>query len=222
MLRGAISMTIYTHYLYWIHLPEHTDYTKEGYIGVTNNPIRRLNEHRNASKNRNDKNPYFGRILNKYKDTVIQTILISDTEENCYKQEELLRPKKNIGWNANKGGNKPPSKLGWKPNEATLKKRSASLKRIPRNEIWKKNLLEAKQGAKNGMYGKKIPCSETRALSISQSRKTTLDKYRLMSQEEFSIWVKSQNLHRKDGAVNSNVTRAILARSENPKDYYKN
>jgi hypothetical protein len=163
-------MTIYTHHLYWIHLPEHTDCTKEGYIGVSNNPNKRFYEHKNASKNRNDKNPYFGRVLNKYKDKIKQTILLTDTEENCYKQEEILRPAKNIGWNANKGGIKPPSKLGWKPSETTLKKRSESLKGVPRNDNWNKNLSESKKGNKNGMYGKKIPCSRTKKIQIIRTK----------------------------------------------------
>lgn len=134
--------------------------------GVSNNPKKRLYEHKNTSKKRNDKNPYLGRVLNKYKDEIIQTILLADTEDNCYKQEEILRPHKNIGWNINKGGTKPPSKLGWKPSEETLRKRSTSLKGIPRTDAWKKRLSDAKKGEGNGMYGKKIPCTDERKLSI--------------------------------------------------------
>jgi hypothetical protein len=174
-------MNIYTHYLYWIHLPEHTDCKTEGYIGVSNNPKKRFYDHNNASKNRNDKNPHFGRVLKKHKDKIIQTILLNDTEENCYKQEEILRPEKNIGWNANKGGIKPPSKLGWKPSEETLRKRSASLKGIPRDEIWRKNLSEAKTGNKNGMYGKKVPCSRLRKIQIIKTKsKDRLDDIKLV------------------------------------------
>lgn len=173
-------MTIYTHCVYWIHLPEHTDCTKEGYIGVSNNPSRRLYEHYCDSKNHNKKNPYFGRILNKYKDKIVQTILLIDTEENCYEQEELLRPEKNIGWNANKGGTKPPSKLGWTPSEKTLAKRSESLKGITRHDVWKKNLSEYKKGKKNGMYGKKIPCSRLRKIEIIRSK--SLDRVEYIRQ----------------------------------------
>jgi len=213
-------MTIYTHSLYWIHFLDHTDPYTEGYIGVSKDPGTRLYQHFNTSEKRNDKNPYFGRILNKHKEKIIQTILFVGTEKACYDLEEAMRPDINIGWNANRGGTCPPSKLGWKPKEETLRKRSNSLKGIPRTEEWNKKISIANSGENNGMYGKKMPCSKERALKISQARKNTLEKYRLMTHNEFLTWFNSQRLYRKDGIVNSNVTRAILARNENPDDYY--
>lgn len=163
-------MDIYTHLVYWIHLPEHTDVAKEGYVGVTNDLQRRLHEHINSSSKTIDKNPYFTRSLRKHKPRIIQTILLVDTENNCYKYEEALRPYKNIGWNANKGGNKPPSRMGWSPNQKTREKRSVSLKGIPRNNEWKKNLSESKKGSKNGMYGKKNPCSHDRRIQTIRTK----------------------------------------------------
>ena len=148
-------MTIYTHFLYWIHLPHQTDITTEGYVGVSNNPKRRFSEHKNVSPNKNEGNKFFNNILNKYSSELLQTLIFQGTEKMCYTLEEELRPKKNIGWNANKGGSKPPSKKDWKPSKTTLEKRSTSLKGIPRNEVWCKNLSDAKLGTKNGMYGKK-------------------------------------------------------------------
>ena len=163
-------MTIYTHSVYWIHLPEHKNIFTQGYIGVSNDPIRRMLEHRNTFKLKNDKNPLFSRMLNKYSGIIIQTIIFTGTEEACYIFEENLRPKKNIGWNVNKGGNKPPSKLGWKPSKSTLEKRSKSLSGIKRNESWCKNLSDAKIGAKNGMFGVKKPCSFERKIAIIKTK----------------------------------------------------
>lgn len=55
---------------------------------------------------------------------------------------------------------------------------------------------------------------------ISSSRKMTNAKYKLMSSEEFTIWVNSQKLFMKDGRKNGNVTRAIVARNEQIEKYY--
>ncbi len=171
MLKGAISMTIYTHFVYWIHLPEHTDYNSEGYIGVSNNPKRRFNEHIKGSENpeKNKKNPFLSRVIQKHKERIMMTILVNDTKESCYKLEEQHRPVKNIGWNNNKGGDCPPSKLGWKPSQENLEKRSRSLKGIVRTQQWKNNLSLSKRGEKNWMFGKELPCSDERKISIIQS-----------------------------------------------------
>lgn len=163
-------MNIYTHSVYWIHLPHNTDINSEGYVGVSNNIKRRFSEHLNDSKKRNDKNPFFSRVLQKYKYEIIQTIIFQGTEEGCYLLEELLRPIKNIGWNANKGGMRPPSKLGWTPSAKTLEKRSKGLKGIVRTAEWCNNLSVAKQGKKNGMFGKKMVCSDERKISIIKSK----------------------------------------------------
>jgi len=144
------AMAIYS--VYWLHLPNQLDVKTQGYVGVSNNPKRRLSEHKLASKNGNNQNPYLGRILNKYE--VLQTVIFQGTEAECYSQEELLRPKKNIGWNANRGGITPPSKKGWTPSKETLEKRSKSLKGMPRTDEWCKNLSESKKEKKNGMYGR--------------------------------------------------------------------
>lgn len=170
ILKGSTSMTIYTHTVYWIHLPNHTDINSEGYVGVSNNPRRRFLEHLNDSKVRNDKNPFFGRVLKKHEHEITQTIIFQGTEEGCYSLEELLRPNKNIGWNANKGGSKPPSKNGWKPSESTKEKWSQAFKGRVMSSSWKKNLSLSKKGTKNGMFGQTKACSIERKISIIKSK----------------------------------------------------
>ena len=163
-------MNIYTHSVYWIHLPHNTDINSEGYVGVSNNIKRRFSEHLNDSKKRNDKNPFFSRVLQKHKYEIIQTIIFQGTEEGCYLLEELLRPIKNIGWNANKGGMRPPSKLGWIPTNKTKEKWSRAFKGRIMSSSWKENLSFSKKGKKNGMFGKKMVCSDERKISIIKSK----------------------------------------------------
>lgn len=115
-LQGIISMSIYSDrtYVYWLHLPEHNNMRIQGYIGVSNNPKQRLWEHLNDVRTNNHCNPYLSRVINKYFDQLIQTIVFEGEKAVCYAYEEELRPTKNIGWNSNKGGAHPPSALGRK------------------------------------------------------------------------------------------------------------
>jgi uncharacterized membrane protein YfhO len=199
-------MAIYS--VYWLHLPNQLDIKTQGYVGVSNNPKRRLSEHKLASKNGNNQNPYLGRILNKYE--VLQTIIFQGTEAECYLQEELLRPKKNIGWNANRGGITPPSKKGWKPSKETLAKRSASLKGIVRSDEWCQNLSNAKKGEKNGMFGKKIPCSEKKRLDIIKTK--NLKNYDLYKQ---AINLMTNGLSADKTAVQLSIGREICFKLKN-------
>jgi len=210
-------MTIYSHSVYWIHLPNQTDQLTQGYIGVSNDPKRRLAEHFNISKFRNDKNPFFGRILNKYSSELIQTIIFIGTEEACYALEEELRPAKNIGWNANVGGSRPPSKLGWTPSKSTLEKRSASLTGIPRSDTWCKNLSEAKMGIKNGMFGKTEPCSIDRKVAIIKSK----NQDRLVNLIKVFELLKSGESVRHISKITGYGTSAICAIKKNPELHLK-
>jgi len=148
MLMGAPAMNIYTHVVYWLHFQEHDNIETDGYIGVTNNPFRRLREHLYNPSSKKDKNPFLSSIVKKHKTKIIQTIIFQGSEDSCYSLEYTLRPVKNIGWNCSIGGNRPPSRLGWKPSNSTLEKRSKSLKGIIRSPEWKQNLSESKQGHK--------------------------------------------------------------------------
>lgn len=92
--------------VYWIHRPEHTDITKQGYVGITNKRAReRWAEHRRASR----KNPdvhcaVVNRAICKYPDLIYEVVLVADTREYCERIEGLLRPTNGIGWNIARGG----------------------------------------------------------------------------------------------------------------------
>jgi hypothetical protein len=76
--------------LYWVHLPEHTDMFKQGYVGVTSDLHRRFMQHKNK----------FKIIANRL---IVKVLLIAD-KSYCYLIEQKLRPSRCIGWNKSSGG----------------------------------------------------------------------------------------------------------------------
>jgi hypothetical protein len=94
-----------------------------------------------------------------------------DNEALAYELEEATIKEIGINNLTNITENaRPPSKLGWKPSEETLRKRSVKLKGLARTDEWRKNLSNAKQGEKNGMYGLKKPCTEERRLAVIRAK----------------------------------------------------
>lgn len=68
---------------------------------------------------------------------------------------------------------------------------------------------------------KGIPCSEEKAKNISESRLKTKLKFIEMSNDEFEKWIEKQNLYRKDGRPNPNITRVLNWRNIPLTNYYK-
>jgi len=91
-------------FVYWIRYEKHTNPYKEGYIGVSSEPTRRLEEHSNFTKC----NPKLKNALNKGASMVI--LKKCKDEKEALRLEEHYRPEDMIGWNIVKGGGKPPSK----------------------------------------------------------------------------------------------------------------
>jgi DNA integrity scanning protein DisA with diadenylate cyclase activity len=91
-----------------------------------------------------------------------------------------------------------------------------------------KNGIEKMKQKKIGMKieypknRKSAPCSIEKSKKISETRKNTKLKFISMSEEEFSVWISNQNLYRKDGARNSNVTRVLMWRNLSLENYYGN
>ena len=92
--------------VYWIHKPEHTDITKQGYVGITNRPVKeRWSSHKLASKKTPDEHcAVVNRAIQKYPNLIYEVVLVADTREYCEKIEGLLRPHNRIGWNIARGG----------------------------------------------------------------------------------------------------------------------
>jgi hypothetical protein len=76
--------------LYWVHLPEHTDFLREGYIGVTENAVKRFRSHKHKFKS--------------ISQSIVSEILLIADKSYCYLIEQKLRPNRNIGWNKSPGG----------------------------------------------------------------------------------------------------------------------
>ncbi len=92
--------------IYWIHEQHHTNPYNEGYVGVTNNLVRRLSGHK-----KHNENPI---IKNKFHKSIVSILHEDLSESDAYMLEEKYRPVPNVGWNINKGGYKPPSRSGIK------------------------------------------------------------------------------------------------------------
>ncbi len=105
--------------VYWAHLPEHDDMWKQGYIGITKQPvIHRWLDH--IYKAKIDNQLIFARALNKYNNIVFDVIVVGQDREYCERIEAQLRPDLNIGWNINIGGDKANTLAGGMANKARL------------------------------------------------------------------------------------------------------
>jgi len=94
--------------VYWYHLAEQKDIFTEGYVGVTNQPKRRHQQHMlNRSKC-----TVLHRALVKHGDNIIKDIVLSGTREECIAEEIRLRPNKQTGWNIVEGGGSTPDCTG--------------------------------------------------------------------------------------------------------------
>jgi predicted GIY-YIG superfamily endonuclease len=86
--------------LYWIRSPWHKCIFSEGYIGITTDFNRRLNEHA-----RNKRITTFTKMISRYGwVNLLKDVIVSDlTESQALVLEEMLRPSPFIGWNTLKG-----------------------------------------------------------------------------------------------------------------------
>lgn len=111
-------------YIYWLHLSKHTDITREGYIGISNNPKIRLYGHKHKAKN--GKGYHLGCAINKYGEDIELTILVKTTRKFALLLENRLRPDKCIGWNTVEGGGDAPDCTGNTHSHKTKTKISLS------------------------------------------------------------------------------------------------
>ena len=104
--------------VYWIHKPEHTDITKEGYVGITNGMARdRWVDHQSAARRSDKKCAVLNRAISKYDNLIWEVVVVADTRKYCERIEGLLRPRQRIGWNIAKGGLPVDTRLGGEANK---------------------------------------------------------------------------------------------------------
>lgn len=100
-----------TYYLYWYHLPEHTDPYTQGYIGITNDLERRHKEHKYSANKQNKTYlcTHFTKAINAYNgiDNLEKDILAEASYEEICTLERNYRPTLSIGWNIAVGGEHP-------------------------------------------------------------------------------------------------------------------
>lgn len=93
--------------VYWIHLPEHTDFMTQGYIGITTRTAdKRFAQHRSEAKLGRNNTLY--KAMRKHGDKIVLTTLVIANEAYCLNLERKIRPSERIGWNIVPGGGKPP------------------------------------------------------------------------------------------------------------------
>lgn len=76
---------------------------REGYVGVSKNPLQREQEHLRKLKRNNHNNVKLQRAFNKNSDIEIHVLYYGPINE-CYDIEAAYRPKSQIGWNIEAGG----------------------------------------------------------------------------------------------------------------------
>ena len=112
-------------FLYWIRLPEHSDITSQGYVGITSKTVAyRFDKHRRHSNNPKTKKYTIHNAFLKYQDKILVDTILEGSQEYCLLMEQRLRPAPSIGWNQSQGGAK--TRLGISCSEETKLKISAS------------------------------------------------------------------------------------------------
>lgn len=109
-------------FVYWIHLPEHTDPKSQGYIGHTTGTVEKRYKRGHLSSARRGSNLKVHNAIRKYGDKLIVTTLLEDTVEFCQLVEWGYRDKSDTGWNHSIGGE--ASRKGSKTSDETKQKLS--------------------------------------------------------------------------------------------------
>jgi hypothetical protein len=155
-------------HIYWIHRIDHTDIFSQGYIGISDKPLERFEQHKSKT------NKHLSNAFLKYKDDIKIDILLESSEKYCKHLEQLLRPTENIGWNIAIGGGKPP------PADAERNKR-ISLIRKPYSEESKIKRWETRKN--NGTdKGYNYDSSNRVGVKRGKYKKRTAEQLLIMSE----------------------------------------
>ncbi len=142
-------------FVYWIHLPEQTDVTTQGYVGITHDFYQRMFAHKSCAKTGKDQTLY--RAIRKYGwDSLIKEIILIADEKYCLEIEKKLRPTERMAWNIAMGGAEIVglNLKGTKQSEQHLINRKKSLIGRVSGFAGKKHSAEAKEKCRTMNLGK--------------------------------------------------------------------
>lgn len=128
-------------FVYWIHLPQHTDVALQGYVGIAKNFEQRMFAHKSCAKIGKEQILYKAIRKHGWTNLIKEIILISD-ENYCVEIEKKLRPKERVGWNIACGGGEISG---------------THLKGVKQSAEHLANRKKALIGRVSGMKGKKMP-----------------------------------------------------------------
>ena len=120
--------------VYWVHLPEHTDISTEGYVGITIKTVaKRFAQHKVRAK-RGDAYTFSNAIV-KHGKSLVCTTLLQGSVEYCRYIENKLRPTPNVGWNINIGGDVPPMSGRTHTSESRAKMSASNNRELSRKSM---------------------------------------------------------------------------------------
>lgn len=189
-------------YVYWVHLPNHT--INEGYVGVTTktNVEHRWNQHKKSAVN--NTGFVFHKAINKYGETLVYEVLFTGNYEGCLQLEEYFRPKPNIGWNINKGGDN--GRYGTTHSKATkqyIGQLSSLRMRKEKNIMFNKQHTEETKAKISKANSGKTHTEE------AKQKMSEANKGKILSKEHRE---KIGNAHK--GKVVSDITKAKLSKAK--------
>lgn len=157
-------------FVYWIHLPEHTDVASEGYVGFTSKSVEiRLKQHKDDSNREKYKSLPIYNAMRKHGDLLIVDTLVEGSIDYCLMIENKLRPAVKIGWNIKIGGDL--GSIGLKASAETRLAMSESRKGVNNGFYGKTHSEETKQKLREANLGKKHSKETKEKFSLSRKGK---------------------------------------------------
>lgn len=183
--------------VYWLHLDNHSDPSKEGYIGITKKKVTaRFREHVSRSKSLKT---HIAKAFSKYGvDNIKLTVLCITDKEHARYMEKKLRPEPFMGWNMSIGGMTSPEIPSEVRKAAAIK--AKKVRKVPQGSdhpMWaggKERWLR-----KNGLFVPKTreewSANISKGLTGRKQSEEAIDKQskaHLRRFEEMGWWVNSQ------------------------------
>ena len=167
--------------VYWIRHQDHNDMFTQGYIGVTNNFEKRMENHKNRPSN-----TYLKNIIGKYGwDNLVKEIVLIADKVYCLMIEAQLRDKKTIGWNIAIGGGVPPVPL--KKHGIQMRKKISEINKLRlQNPVYYEKFTKARLGKTPWNKGKKASFETIEKLRLAHLGKPSNKKGKPVSQESIN------------------------------------